>query len=418
MSFEEPGNGVAAAVPASDTAAAVASSHAHRLHVVALGRKRDALRQVLARAAEQPALVLTRTKHGAEKIARFLDRSGIPCAAIHGHKSGGARRRAQEGFASGELKVLVATDLAARALSFENPPRLVNYDLPHVGEDYLSRLSSAAADGEVVSILTQDEAPQFRELRRVVPAERLILESLDGLEPAEAFDPEYTPPARPDSAEAREDAGGGEDATTTRGEAAESAEEVAAPAASTAPARAAAPAPAGEKRGRNRRQRNKVKSPSAPREPIEPGNRAGPVQVEEDLDDDYCPGNSLALPPTHMGRAAITHGKQRRRGRRDPFAPVEIDEDRASIYDERQPDDYRDQWSVLGPDTARPSWTYADHGRGHGMEGDRGGEARRGPQPSAKTQITHIPRGGRRRRGGGAGGGSGGGGKPQPAGSG
>lgn len=406
MSFEEPGNGVAAAMAASDTAAAVASGHTHRLHVVAVGRKRDALRRVLAGAEEQAALVLTRTKHGAEKIARFLDRSGIPCAAIHGHKSGGARRRAQEGFASGELKVLVATDLAARALHFEKPPRLINYDLPHRGEDYLARLLQATAGGEVVSILTQDEAPQFRELRRVVPAESLILEALEGLEPAEPFDPEYTPPARPDPAEARADAEA-DAAPPNEGASVDPAEPATAPAAS---ARAATPAPAGKKRGRNRRQRNRAKSPSAPPYAIEPGNRAAPAEGDEELDDDYCPGNSLALPPAHLGYSLITHGKQRRRGRRDPFTPVEIDEDRASIYDERQPEDYRDQWSVLGPDTARPAWTYADHAYGYGMDGD----ARRGPQAAAKTQITLIPRGGRRRRGGAGGSG----GKPQPDGNG
>jgi ATP-dependent RNA helicase RhlE len=406
MSFEEPGNGVAAAAPAADTPA-MASGHGHRLHVVTMGRKRDALRLVLDRAPEQPALVLTRTKHGAEKIARYLDRNGTPCAAIHGHKSAGARRRAQEGFASGELKVLVATDLAARALAFESPPRLVNYDLPHTGEEYLARVANAAPGSEAISILTQDEAPQFREVRRVVPAEQLQLETLEGLEPATAFDPEYTPPPRVEADEAPEEATASVESPAASGEASTGEAE-----ASEARAPASRPpSAAAEKRGRNRRQRNKTKTPGTAREPIEPGNRAPPVHVEEELDDDYCPGNSLALPPTHMGRAAITHGKQRRRGRHDPFAPVEIDEDRASIYDERQPDDYRDQWSVLGPDTARPSWTYADHGRGHGMEGDRGSEPRRGPQPAARPQGAQAPRGARRRRGGG-------GGKPRPAGNG
>ena len=167
----------------------------HRIHPVALGRKRDVLQHLLAQLPEQSTLVYTRTKHGADKIARFLERCGFKAAAIHGDKSQGARNRALAGFKSGELKVLVITDIAARLLDFEGLPMVLSYDLPHVAEDYALRASRTGTPeqaGLAVTIITQEESPQFRAVRDYMQCP-LELVPLPGFEAAEAFDPERDP---------------------------------------------------------------------------------------------------------------------------------------------------------------------------------------------------------------------------------
>lgn len=85
-------------------------------------------------------LIFTRTKHGANRLAEFLNDSGIKAAAIHGNKSQGARTRALADFKSGAIRALVATDIAARGLDIEQLPYVVNYELPNVAEDYVHRI--------------------------------------------------------------------------------------------------------------------------------------------------------------------------------------------------------------------------------------------------------------------------------------
>lgn len=99
-------------------------------------------------------LVFTRTKHGANHLAEQLNKDGIRSAAIHGNKSQGARTRALADFKSGDIRVLVATDIAARGLDIEELPHVVNYELPNVPEDYVHRIGRtgrAAATGEALS---------------------------------------------------------------------------------------------------------------------------------------------------------------------------------------------------------------------------------------------------------------------------
>ena len=119
----------------------------------------------------EQVLVFTRTKHGANRLARFLDERGVNAAAIHGNKSQGARTRALAEFKDGTVKILVATDIAARGLDINQLPQVVNFELPNVAEDYVHRIGRtgrAGATGQAVSLVCADE---FKEL---VDIERLI----------------------------------------------------------------------------------------------------------------------------------------------------------------------------------------------------------------------------------------------------
>ena len=124
----------------------------------------------------QQVLVFSRTKHGANKLTKFLEGHNIPAAAIHGNKSQGARTRALADFKAGSVRVLVATDIAARGIDIDQLPQVVNFDLPNVAEDYVHRIGRtgrAGASGQAVSLVSHDE---FKELSAI---ERLIGRVLD-----------------------------------------------------------------------------------------------------------------------------------------------------------------------------------------------------------------------------------------------
>jgi ATP-dependent RNA helicase RhlE len=117
------------------------------------------------------ALVFTRTKHGANRLAEQLDRAGIRSAAIHGNKSQSARTRALADFKAGKLTALVATEVASRGLDIRELPQVVNYDMPHVPEDYVHRIGRTARagnDGHAVSLVCQEEAPLLRDIERTM----------------------------------------------------------------------------------------------------------------------------------------------------------------------------------------------------------------------------------------------------------
>ncbi|TGP50601.1 RNA helicase, partial [bacterium M00.F.Ca.ET.229.01.1.1] len=105
----------------------VAETITHRVHPVDAGRKRDLLLHLLAQDSREQTLVFARTKHGSDKLATFLEKSGIKTAAIHGNKSQGQRERALKGFKDGEIKVLVATDVAARGIDIPAVTHVFNY---------------------------------------------------------------------------------------------------------------------------------------------------------------------------------------------------------------------------------------------------------------------------------------------------
>ena len=129
-------------------------------HPVDAARKRELLSHLVKSNDWRRVLVFTRTKHGANRLAEQLERDGIEADAIHGNKSQNARTRALKRFKDNELRVLVATDIAARGLDIEFLPHVVNYDLPHVAEDYVHRIGRtgrAGSTGEAVSLVGHEE---------------------------------------------------------------------------------------------------------------------------------------------------------------------------------------------------------------------------------------------------------------------
>jgi ATP-dependent RNA helicase RhlE len=156
-------------------------------HPVAHDRKRALLSHLVRTNDWQQVLVFTRTKHGANRLAEQLERDGIEADAIHGNKSQGARTRALKRFKDQELRVLVATDIAARGLDIESLPHVVNYDLPHVAEDYVHRIGRtgrAGASGAAVSLVSHEDRPLLGAIERLMNR-RVELRVVPGFEPGQ-----------------------------------------------------------------------------------------------------------------------------------------------------------------------------------------------------------------------------------------
>ena len=133
----------------------------------------------------QQVLVFSRTKHGANRLTKQLEGHGITAAAIHGNKSQGARTKALADFKRGAVRVLVATDIAARGLDIEQLPQVVNFDLPNVPEDYVHRIGRtgrAGATGQAVSLVSADEFKQLSDIERLIKA-LLPRKVVDGFDP-------------------------------------------------------------------------------------------------------------------------------------------------------------------------------------------------------------------------------------------
>ena len=163
----------------------VAETITHRVHPVDGGRKRELLLHLLAQDSRLQTLVFARTKHGADKLAKFLEKSGIKTAAIHGDKSQGQRLRALGDFKAGRVTVLVATDIAARGIDISDLPKVINYDLPMVPEDYVHRIGRTGrngASGEAVSLVAQDEAKLLRAIVRLLDRD-MEIRDVPGFEP-------------------------------------------------------------------------------------------------------------------------------------------------------------------------------------------------------------------------------------------
>ncbi|MCH8136617.1 MAG: DEAD/DEAH box helicase, partial [Proteobacteria bacterium] len=134
-------------------------------------RKRELLSELIGKGNWQQVLVFTRTKHGANRLAEQLSDDGIQSMAIHGNKSQSARTKALAAFKAGKVRVLVATDIAARGLDISKLPHVVNYELPHVPEDYIHRIGRTARaghEGEAVSLVCVDEKKLLKEIESLL----------------------------------------------------------------------------------------------------------------------------------------------------------------------------------------------------------------------------------------------------------
>lgn len=155
------------------------------IHPLDKSKKSTALTQIIKASGAEQALVFTRTKHGADRVARYLKNNGIAAAAIHGNKRQNERVRTLANFKSGQVQILVATDIAARGLDIQELPRVVNYDLPSVPEDYVHRIGRtgrAGASGEAISLVSADEVKQLNAIEKVTK-QLLERKMLTGLEP-------------------------------------------------------------------------------------------------------------------------------------------------------------------------------------------------------------------------------------------
>jgi ATP-dependent RNA helicase RhlE len=141
-----------------------------KLYYVETDGKRALMEHLLGDPSVSRVLVFSRTKHGANRIAKWLDDAGIRAEPIHGNKSQNARTRALEGFKRGETRVLVATDIAARGLDIDDVTHVLNFDLPNVPETYVHRIgrtARAGADGIAWSFCNAEERSYLRDIERI-----------------------------------------------------------------------------------------------------------------------------------------------------------------------------------------------------------------------------------------------------------
>jgi len=155
------------------------------IHPVDKKQKSALLTHLITENKWQQVLVFCRTKHGSNRLCRYLETRGIKAAAIHGNKSQGARTRALSEFKAGLTRILVATDIAARGLDIQQLPQVVNFDLPNVPEDYVHRIGRtgrAGATGQAVSLVCADEFKQLSDIERLIK-KLLPRELVDDFEP-------------------------------------------------------------------------------------------------------------------------------------------------------------------------------------------------------------------------------------------
>jgi len=134
-------------------------------------RKRELLTHLINEGAWQQVLVFTRTKHGANRLSGQLEKDGITSAAIHGNKSQNARTKALDDFKKGQVRVLVATDIAARGIDIDQLPHVINYELPNVSEDYVHRIGRtgrAGNEGEALSLVCVDEDEFLKNIEKLI----------------------------------------------------------------------------------------------------------------------------------------------------------------------------------------------------------------------------------------------------------
>ena len=155
-----------------------------KIYRVPKARKTAMITKLISDGNWSQVLVFTRTKHGANRLTEKLQKSDISAAAIHGNKSQGARTKALKGFKDNSIRVLVATDIAARGLDIPLLPHVVNFELPNVPEDYVHRIGRtgrAGASGEAISLVSNEEVEYVRNIEKLLK-QKLIIDELEGFD--------------------------------------------------------------------------------------------------------------------------------------------------------------------------------------------------------------------------------------------
>ena len=150
-----------------------------RVVFVEQAEKRNLLARVLRATPDGRALVFTRTKHGADRVCEHLGRAGVLAAAIHGNKSQGQRERALDAFREGQVRVLVATDIAARGIDVDGITHVINFELPNVPESYVHRIGRTARAGKAglaISFCGADERPYLRDIEKLIRSRVTVAE--------------------------------------------------------------------------------------------------------------------------------------------------------------------------------------------------------------------------------------------------
>jgi len=157
------------------------------IHPVGRGKKKQVLLHIIQQHDWSQVLVFTRTKFGANNVADYLTKNGVNAMALHGNKSQSARTQALSGFKSGEIRALVATDIAARGIDIDDLPHVVNYEIPNVPEDYVHRIGRtgrAGKEGQAVSLVCMDEEGFMMEIERFTKQE-IPVQVIEGFGPEE-----------------------------------------------------------------------------------------------------------------------------------------------------------------------------------------------------------------------------------------
>jgi len=191
-----------------DVAPAATTAEKVRQHVLMVpkSRKRDLLAHVLKDQAISRVLVFTRTKHGANRVSKYLDKLGIASGAIHGNKSQNARQKALDEFRSGHIRALVATDVAARGIDVDGVTHVINFELPNEPESYVHRIgrtARAGASGISLSFCDHDERAYLKDIEKIIRQQVPMMADhpfhLEGLAPADGKEPPAAQ-RRPDGA--------------------------------------------------------------------------------------------------------------------------------------------------------------------------------------------------------------------------
>jgi ATP-dependent RNA helicase RhlE len=187
-------NPVTVEVAAQNTTAERVEQRAYRCDA---GAKADLAIHLIKQGEWNQVLVFTKTKHGANRLSEKLGKAGISSSAIHGNKSQGARERALQGFKDNTVRVLVATDIAARGLDIANLPHVINYELPNVPADYVHRIGRtgrAGESGEALSLVCNDERAFLQEIEKLISKKIPLLTE-------EGFAPDHWPARMPSASE-------------------------------------------------------------------------------------------------------------------------------------------------------------------------------------------------------------------------